>query len=35
MLCVLATVLYAMERVPTGAMIAIMGYSMTEHFTKY
>lgn len=30
MLCVLATVLYAMERVPAGAMIAIMGYSMTS-----
>lgn len=30
MLCVLATVLYAMERVPTGSMIAIMGYSMTS-----
>ena len=30
LLCVLATVLYAMERVPTGAMIAIMGYSMTS-----
>lgn len=29
-LCVIATVLYAMERVPTGAMIALMGYSMTS-----
>ena len=29
-LCVLATVLYAMERVPTGNMIGIMGYSMTS-----
>ena len=29
-LCVMATILYAMERVPTGAMIAIMGYSMTS-----
>lgn len=29
-LCVIATILYAMERVPTGAMIAIMGYSMTS-----
>lgn len=29
-LCVIATILYAMERCPTGAMIAIMGYSMTS-----
>lgn len=30
LLCVIATVLYAMERVPTGNMIALMGFSMTS-----
>lgn len=30
LVCVVGTILYAMERVPKGAMIALMGYSMTS-----
>lgn len=37
-LCTFATVLYAMEKAPTGSMFAIMGYSMTsisQNIDKY